>query len=98
MMGQGINGLNILVVGGAGFIGSNLVRNLLNSGPRKIIIVDKELAFFRQENLEPRQVGKNIIDFNIGKIRINSDIQIYAVTYGDLCIHILQIVKWNSTN
>jgi UDP-glucose 4-epimerase len=34
----------ILVVGGAGFVGSNLVQNLLTSSPRKIVVVDNLLS------------------------------------------------------
>jgi nucleoside-diphosphate-sugar epimerase len=35
---------NILVVGGAGFVGSNLVRRLLQLSPRQVIIVDNLLS------------------------------------------------------
>jgi nucleoside-diphosphate-sugar epimerase len=38
------NGQNILVVGGAGFVGSNLVRLLLSAAPRGIVIVDSLLS------------------------------------------------------
>lgn len=34
----------ILVVGGAGFVGSNLVRTLLDSSPRSIVIIDNLLS------------------------------------------------------
>jgi nucleoside-diphosphate-sugar epimerase len=40
----------ILVVGGAGFVGSNLVRALLESAPREILVVDNLLSSER-ENL-----------------------------------------------
>ncbi len=33
-------GASVLVVGGAGFVGSALVRRLLEAKPRRIIIVD----------------------------------------------------------
>jgi UDP-glucose 4-epimerase len=37
-------GANVLVVGGAGFVGSNLVRLLLEHGPARIVIVDNLLS------------------------------------------------------
>jgi UDP-glucose 4-epimerase len=38
------NGANILVVGGAGFVGSNLVRLLLAQAPARIVIIDNLLS------------------------------------------------------
>ncbi len=43
-------GQKILVVGGAGFVGSNLVRALLASSPREVLVVDNLLSA-EQENL-----------------------------------------------
>ena len=37
-------GGKILVVGGAGFVGSNLVKRLLEFSPRQVVIVDNLLS------------------------------------------------------
>jgi UDP-glucose 4-epimerase len=44
MQNQTFSGATILVVGGAGFVGSNLVRLLREKGPRRVIIVDNLLS------------------------------------------------------
>ncbi len=44
MSDQTFNGATILVVGGAGFVGSNLVRFLRQGKPRQVIIVDNLLS------------------------------------------------------
>jgi len=43
-MAESFEGKNVLVVGGAGFVGSNLVRQILKERPRKLTIVDNFLS------------------------------------------------------
>ena len=43
-----LNGARVLVVGGAGFVGSNLVRRLLAKGVGEVVVVDNLLSAERQ--------------------------------------------------
>lgn len=43
-MTSGFHRKNVLIVGGAGFVGSNLVRQILKDNPRKITIIDNFLS------------------------------------------------------
>jgi UDP-glucose 4-epimerase len=51
-MNRNINGSTILVTGGAGFIGSTLVEQLLKEGAKEIVVVDN-LFCGREDNLPP---------------------------------------------
>lgn len=44
MTPSNFSGLKVLVVGGAGFVGSNLVHMILEQGPREIIVVDNLIS------------------------------------------------------
>ena len=43
-MTESFSGKNLLIVGGAGFVGSNLVRLILTERPRKLTVVDNLLS------------------------------------------------------
>ena len=44
MISADLSNARILVVGGAGFVGSNLVHQLLEHGPQEIVIVDNLMS------------------------------------------------------
>lgn len=44
MSNSNFSGAKVLVVGGAGFVGSNLVHQILEQGPREIVVVDNLLS------------------------------------------------------
>jgi len=48
--------VKVLVAGGAGFVGSNLTRALLNAGAKKIVVVDNLLSSERENIPETRKV------------------------------------------
>lgn len=64
------SGSNVLVVGGAGFVGSNLVRLLREQKPKKIVIVDNLLS----ADISNVPEGEDI-DFRVGSIADDAILQ-----------------------
>ena len=63
MTGEPAEGQSLLVVGGAGFVGSNLVRKALDGGAGRVVVVDNLLSSER-ENLP----GDDRLEFRKGSI------------------------------
>lgn len=75
----------VLVVGGAGFVGSNLVKTLLQSSPREIIVVDNLLSAERT-NLPEHPLlsfieGSITNDEILGELKDDFDYVFHLATY-----------------
>jgi UDP-glucose 4-epimerase len=75
----------LLVVGGAGFVGSNLVRSALERGAQKIVVVDNLLSAERENLPEDSRVelieGSIADDEVLASIRDNFDYVFHLATY-----------------
>ncbi len=80
-----INHLNILVTGGAGFIGSNIVETLLSQGVNKIVILDN-LITGKKENIQKMLDDNKNVEFMYGDI-VNLEICRKAVQNIDIICH-----------
>lgn len=82
---QGIKDQKILVVGGAGFVGSNLVKTLLESAPREVVIVDNLLSAERTNVPEGPQVrfleGSITDDIILGHLEADLDYVFHLATF-----------------
>jgi UDP-glucose 4-epimerase len=61
---RAFTGTRILVVGGAGFVGSNLVRSLLRHEPDEILVVDNLLSAERENVPESKRVRLIVASIN----------------------------------
>ena len=62
-----LNELNVLVTGGAGFVGSNIVEHLLNNGVKFVRVLDN-LSTGKKSNLEPLLDRYKNLEFMYGDI------------------------------
>ena len=80
-----ISNLNILVTGGAGFIGSNIVENLLKQGVKSVRVLDN-LVTGKKENIQEFIDNNNNLEFMYGDIA-NLEICRKAVKDMDIICH-----------
>jgi FlaA1/EpsC-like NDP-sugar epimerase len=77
LIAKDINSKKILISGGGGSIGSNLVLNLLKFNPKKLIVIDNnEYAIFRLKEILPNKV-LNKISFKILDINYSHELEIF---------------------
>src|SRR5690349_9568126 len=80
-----IKDLSILVTGGAGFIGSNIVEYLLNNGVKFVRVLDNLSTGFKT-NIEPFLKSHNNLEFVWGDIK-NLDMCMKACKNIDIICH-----------
>lgn len=82
---QGFNNTRVLVVGGAGFVGSNLIKNILTANPHELIVVDNLLSA-EKENI-PNHPAIRFMQASINEDKIlksledNLDYVFHLATY-----------------
>ena len=85
MSGASLAGARILVVGGAGFVGSNLVRALIDHEPEQILVVDNLLSSERENLLDHAAVafveGSITQDATLEQLPAELDYVFHLATY-----------------
>lgn len=85
MNAAGFEGRTALAVGGAGFVGSNLVRALLDSGVARVLVVDNLLSAERENLPDDARldfVEESITDDDVlGRLRDEHDYVFHLATY-----------------
>ena len=97
---EGVVKMKLLITGGAGFIGSNFVRHVLNKYPKyKVVNIDKLTYAGNLDNLKDIEKNKNYkfikadicnsksIDKIIGSEKIDAIVNFAAETHVDRSIH-----------
>jgi UDP-glucose 4-epimerase len=82
-----IRGSSVLVIGGAGFIGSHVVDELLKEDVKQVIVYDN-FCRGNRENLELALKDPRVRIFELGGDILQSDILISAMKESDYCIHL----------
>jgi UDP-glucose 4-epimerase len=82
-----IRGKDVLVIGGAGFIGSHVVDELLNEDVRRVIVYDN-FARGSRENLEEALRDPRVRIFEAGGDILQSDVLSAAVKESQMVVHL----------
>ena len=82
-----IRGKNILVIGGAGFIGSHVVDELLKEDVNKVIVYDN-FARGARGNLDEALLDPRVSVYEVGGDILHTDILASAVGQADYVIHL----------
>jgi UDP-glucose 4-epimerase len=82
-----IRGKSVLVIGGAGFIGSHVVDELLRDDVKQVIVYDN-FARGSRENLEEALRDPRVRLFEVGGDILHSDILAAAVKESDVVVHL----------
>ncbi|HVS13291.1 MAG TPA: NAD-dependent epimerase/dehydratase family protein [Thermoanaerobaculia bacterium] len=91
-MSRGWSGLRVLVTGGAGFVGSHLVEELLARGATRVAVLD-DLSTGRPENLEPARLeaGGGELELRVGSV-LDRALVDELVRDADAVLHLAAVV------